>query len=432
MKQNFFRAFLGIIIISLFLPSFVALPITPQASFYYPFWVILVLFFYPKVALNTGFLASFSFVVLHVIYIIYNFYQNENYTLFYFFWPLAFSFSVIEYFQVSKDFEGLKLLTRLALILILITSFTSSVALTFFPGAARDMAGYLSESKQGELGDFYMLLGIGNYYFYHNIAICSTLIILLIQRNNEFGVKKSHLILALFVVFFAVIRGAFSSAFGIFFIGVIFAFILPRIRTILFYIITIASFYIAFSSIGPLIAPGINVLADAVDSEDISPRLRNVAANLDGSDKLLADDELRYTQSYEEQLKMSLEAFQEHPLTGAGRQGGHHFWADFLAKFGIIGTIPWLFILFYLFRSRLRWLKGRMKVVVFHGIGTLIFIGFFKPIGLEEMFSFIAIFLPAFLIYFQSREIKTKSNKLNLKPSGRNIHFFKIISVPIT
>lgn len=409
MIQSFFRGFLGLIILSLFLPSFVALPYTPQASFYYPFWIVLVLIFYPKVALNTGFLASFSFVVLHVVYVLFDFYLNDKYALLEFFWPLAFSFSVLEYFQASKDYKGLKMLTGLAIILILLTSLTSSISLTLFPSAARDMAGYLSESKQGDLGVFYMLIGIGNYYFYHNIAICSTLIVLLIQRSKGFQMKKWQLIAALVLVFFAVMRGAFSSAFGIFFIGIVFAFILPRIRTVFVYLITISSFYFVFSVIGPFLAPGMYALADVVDSEFISPRLRNVGANLDGSAKLLGDDELRYTQSYEDQLAKSMEAFQDSPLTGSGRQGGHHFWADFLAKFGIIGTLPWLFILIYLFYSRLSWLGGRMKVVAFHGFVTLVFIGFFKPIGLEEMFSFVAIFLPAFLIYFQGRELESQT-----------------------
>lgn len=416
----FFRILLGLIIISFFLPPFVALPLTPQASYYFPFWVTLALISYPQIALNTGFIASFSFIVLHIIYVIFGLYQNNEHSLYTNFWPLAFSFSVLEYFKLSGDRSGFKILFKLTIVLILITSISSIISLSLYPYASRSMAGNLASTGQFDLIVFYMYIGIGNYYFFHNLAFCVPIIMILLLDYRFYNVKRWKILLMLTLNLTAVVSGGFSSAFGIFFIGLIFSLFLNRMKTIISYFLLILSIYATFSIIAPFASPILYTIANVLDSEIISPRLRNVGANLDGSSKNLDDKELIYTESYEKQLDISLKAFQDNPLTGSGIQGGHHFWADILGKFGLIGFIPWFFILFYLFRTRTGWFSGNMRIVWIHILSTFIFIGFFKPIGLEEMFSFVVIFLPGFLIYLQDRIAM-----LNTSKGTANIKFFK-------
>lgn len=400
--KTLFRYFLGLIIVSFFLPTFVALPYTTQAAFYFPIWVVLVGIFYPKTIFNFGFLGAFLFLILHVIYNLFGLYKTDTYSMLDYFWPMAFSFSVIEYFNVSKDYTGLYGLTKLTFILIIITMITSIVSLTMFPSAARDMAGFLSATGQYELNRFYLYIGIGNYYFFHNVAFIVPIIVFLFQNKQYLNFNRVYLIIFLALIFLAIYRGGFSSAFGLFFIGLSLGLFLNMIRSPLYYLILISIFYLQFNLIGPLLAPAFYATADLFDdSEYISPRLRNLASNFDGSSKLLDDRDLKYTEGYEIQLAISTQAFLENPLTGSGKQGGHHHWIDLLSKFGLIGFIPWILIMIYMYRSRVRPLKGTFKLIYFHVLMCLIFLGLFKPIGLEDMFSFVAIFLPAFLYYAQ-------------------------------
>ena len=399
------RYFLVLIVVSFFLPPFVALPYMPNSTFYFPFWIVLVFFSYPRALLNTGFMASFAFLLLHFLYTVMGWYQNDVYSLMDYFFPLAFSFSVLEYFKESKDFKRLDQMLELSLILLIITSITSIISLTAFPSAARDMAGFLSASDQRDLADFYMLIGIGNYYFFHNIALCVPLLVFLIQNKNSRNLVRLKWLAILGITFLAVMRGGFSSAFGIFFIGLALSVLISRLKSVKAYLGLLIGLGIVYFLFSPILAPVLYSFADILDSEFISPRLRNVAANLDGSAAFLSERDSIYTSSYKKQLEISLEGLLKNPFTGSGVQGGHHFWADALAKFGLIGFLPWIFIIIYLIRSRSKWFFGRYKIIVIHVFITLFFIGFFKPIGLDQMFTFISIFIPAFLLLLQRREL---------------------------
>lgn len=402
----FLRYFLGVIIVSFFLPTFIALPYTPQASFYFPIWVVLVWIFYPKTIFNFGLLGAVLFLILHILYTIFGFYKTDAYSILDYFWPIAFCFSVIEYFNVSKDYTGFYTLTKLSFILIIVTSITSVVSLSQIPSASRDMAGLLSSTGQYEINVFYLYIGIGNYYFFHNVAFLVPLVVFLFQKKKYFKVKGVYLIAVLALIFLTIYRGGFSSALGLFFIGLFFGLFLNKIRSPLNYLIFISILYLSFNFIAPLSTPVMYSTADLLDSEFFSPRLRNVAAKIDGSEIFLDDRELLYTKGYEDQLEISTQAFLENPLTGIGKQGGHHFWADILGKFGIIGFIPWILIIIYMYRSRVRHLNETLKLIYFHVLMSLIFVGFFKPVGLEDIFTFVAIFFPAFLYYIQFKLLR--------------------------
>jgi hypothetical protein len=410
----FYQSFLTIIFVSLYLPTFIALPYTPQGEFYFPLWIFAVLLNYPKVALSQGFLASFSFVILHLIYQMFGLCQNQENTMVDYFWPMAFSFTVLEYFKASNNMPAFKRVIEITFICILLTSITSSISLNFFPSAARDMAGYLSSSGESELINFYLYIGIGNYSFFHNLALFVPLIMVLIINNRNIIISATWLIGILITMVYTVITGGFSSAFGLVIIGLAISMLLTKIKSRLRYVLLLSTIYLTFSTLVPLIAPLIYAVSDKLNSEFISPRLRNVAANLDGTSRLLDDQDLEYINGYEKQLDISIVAFKKNILTGSGISGGHHFWMDFLANFGIIGMIPWVIIMVYLVKSRTVWIIRQFRLVYFHIIITVIFFGLFKPIG-TEVFVFISALFPAFIIYVQEYLLITSAESKKSK-----------------
>jgi hypothetical protein len=409
-KNIYFRVILTIFYASFFLPTVVALPFTPQAVFYVPFWLFSLFIYYPKIFISKEFIISYLFLILHFIYVSFGLYGTNEFSLLDYFSQIAFSFSLLEYFKLSKDYVGFKYVTKLIFILLIITCGTNIVSLSIFPDASRGLAGYLSSSGQQELIVQYLYYGISSYDFFHTLAFISpiypTFFLLRKIKINKYVLLTTYGLYCL-----AIYRGGYSSAFGILLIGLFFSFFISKFTNQIKYLFFLAIFGIFFSFYSFIVSPALYFLADTLNSEFISPRLINVAANLDKSSTFLDEKELIYTVSYENQKEISLKSFYSNVLTGGEKSGGHHFFADFLGRFGIIGFVPLLIALIHTYFSRVKLFSGTFKILFIHIFTSFIFVGFFKPIGIFYMLPTVTFIVPAFFLYAQ--------NFLNKSPNIR-------------
>ena len=111
---------------------------------------------------------------------------------------------------------------------------------------------------------------------------------------------------------------------------------------------------------------------------------------------------------YQDNYNLSLEGFLHSPLFGGwGELGGHHFWLDNAANFGIIGLVPWLVIMRFLSRKMIKTLPLDLYVVFNIGIILFIVFGILKNIVLGMHLVMFLIF-PA-LLYIDS--LKRKGNE---------------------
>lgn len=416
--NNLLHYFLILILVSFFLPTFVALPYTPGSAFYAPFWLILLALNYPKIFISRGFLICYLFFIVHIIKFIF----SDTYkvlafesTMAYNAMCLAFAISLLEYFKMLNKPIQFKQIGTLSFVLIMVTCVTCIISLNIFPDASRFLAGAGStaDSTVENTGiiELYMLYGIANYDFYHGVAFISPIFMTLFFSKNKFVEKKKFIVpIALFLT--CIYWGQYSSTLGLILIGSIFSLIIPKLKSMTQYLLIsiITIFLVSFS--GKIISPVLYTLADILNSENFSPRLRNVGANLDGSYIELDDKDRTYTESYEEQKNISLESFYNNPIFGGNEIGGHHFWYDIIGRYGLIGLGVWITLLSYIFRDISNRLFGIYKIIYLHIFISFVFVGIYKPIITFTMIPYITFFAPIFLLMFQNKTWFIKDKKL--------------------
>jgi hypothetical protein len=416
--NNLLHYFLILILVSFFLPTFVALPFTPGASFYAPFWLILLALNYPKIFVSKGFLICYLFVFVHIIKFIYSdaykvleFESTFAYTAM----CLAFAISLLEYFKMLNNPIQFKQIGTLSFVLIMTTCVTCIISLNIFPDASRFLAGAgsVANSTVENTGiiELYMLYGIASYDFYHGVAfIFPVFSTLFLTKNKLFERKKFIIPIALFLS--CIYFGQYSSTLGLILIGSIFSLIIPKLKNMTQYLLisVITIFLVSFS--GKIISPVLYSLADILNSENFSPRLRNVGANLDGSYLQLDDKDREYTESYEEQKNISLQSFYNNPILGENEIGGHHFWYDIIGRYGLFGLGVWISFLSYIFKDISNRLLGSFKIIYLHIFISFVFLGIYKPILIFAMITYITFFAPVFLLMFQNKSWFLKDKKL--------------------
>ena len=106
----------------------------------------------------------------------------------------------------------------------------------------------------------------------------------------------------------------------------------------------------------------------------------------------------------------SLKEFSESPFIGGGNSGGHHFWLDNLAKFGYLGTIPFILSFFYVFKIvKNQLVNPYLKVLYFHFTIIFILIGINKNIILT-MPATIFFIIPFMLKYIDKNYLIRNTN----------------------
>jgi hypothetical protein len=111
---------------------------------------------------------------------------------------------------------------------------------------------------------------------------------------------------------------------------------------------------------------------------------------------------------YEMRREESLNQFYESPYIGGNISSGHHFWIDNLAKFGILGSIPFFFIFFYFFNFvKKQLVNPYLKIVYFHLIIVFMLIGVNKNITLIMPVTIL------FIVPFMLKQIDKKWQKTN-------------------
>ena len=402
-KLNYY--FLLLILGTFIFPSISGLPLTPAAAFYVPFWLILLFFTCPQIFISKGFFIAYFFLILHLIYSLIPLYSiNKDNTRFLSdeVLPLMFSFSVLEYYQKVKRYNELKNIGTLIFYGTIITAITSTVSLFFFPSAARDLAGGLSETGNEELASFYNLIGIGGFYFYIYLAIISSIFFFLILSIKKKGKIKTRLLIVYIILLIAVVLAQYAASLALFVIGALISGLnYYRKKTFTVILILISSILIYINK--SLLASYIVDFANFLNFENLTPRIINIAAEIEGKTMLLTDEEAIYKDSYDELRNISMNSFAENIWVGGGKIGDHTFWYDVLGNYGLIGLLPWLFVFYYLISSRISMFEKRFKSLFLVCIVLLIYIGFHKPIRSFEAMPYFSILLP--LVIFKLQEI---------------------------
>ena len=97
-----------------------------------------------------------------------------------------------------------------------------------------------------------------------------------------------------------------------------------------------------------------------------------------------------------------LNSFIKNPISGGGLSSGHNFWFDRLSLFGILGIIPWLYLLYNIIRKTSRLVSIEYKYYYYLSMGLFISHGFIKASGDKLIYLVIFFLMPATLVWYSN------------------------------
>jgi hypothetical protein len=397
-KLNFY--FLLLVIGTLLIPTISGLPKTPTTAFYVPFWMLLLSISNPRIFVSKGFFLGYFFFILHFIYLFFFYTEdrdNERFML-YEVVPILFSFSLLEYFLNLRRYKDLSRITNLIFFGTILTTVTSAISLNIFPSAARDLAGQIRETP--ELAKFYSLVGIGGFYFYIFLAILAPVYLFVIFKNPVKKVKLWFCAIY-FISFYTVLISQYAASISLFILSSLATVIYLRVKSVPTYFLFFLTSILLYTN-KQYISNSIINFSYQIDLESLSPRLRNIALIIDNNNNNKFSNDLEFKGVYDELKMKSLNSFNENIFTGGGKIGDHVFWYDVLGTHGLIGLIPWLFLFYYILKSRVSLFKDEYRNIYYIVFFALMFIGFHKPFRLLAILPFITFIIPAILIKIQN------------------------------
>lgn len=106
--------------------------------------------------------------------------------------------------------------------------------------------------------------------------------------------------------------------------------------------------------------------------------------------------------------KYSLDTFLHSPLLGnpTGKIGGHNFFLDHFAHFGIVGMLPFFLFMYIHFKSAYVFLYGHARVVYIICIIGFIALGFLKGMNGIDFWTYMFVYIPCILKFAESLKIK--------------------------
>ena len=295
------------------------------------------------------------------------------------------------------DYKMIRTFTVFILLLYAVTAITTIIGLQSNPDAARYLATVADANEADAI--MYGFMNIGGYSFVYSVALIYPAIIYGYKR------KKIHvvfLIIYALLDFFLIINSGYTIALLLFIMSTVFIFLKKNLQSknvVIIFVVGLIAILLFFS----LVSDGLNSLADIIDNEIISARLRDLAGGRVG---LEASEDNRL-----ELYLKSLNSFITHPILGgmfnSVPKGGHSFILDTLAQYGIFGLGTLVVIYISIYREFYRKYKNKI------GYGYVFWI-FIQPLILSTvntgMWIYeLTLFIPIILAYIDRKGVKDES-----------------------
>lgn len=316
------------------------------------------------------------------------------------------------YFRFSNDIKGQRILFWFALVSISLYCITTSIGLIRYPDASRDLAS--SVFGDIKMTKYYYQIGIGGYGFISALAYFIPLIIALFRGINIRKWKLLFFVLGLITIY-TIINAQYTGQFLIFLLALLLSLLgssFTKYKVPI--ILSIITLYIVPSNI---YANLISSLAELIPGDILKDRLFDVAETFSKTD---INKAYTHTGARYQRIPFLWSEFIKSPIYGGGQSTGHNMWLDHLSLYGLIGIVPWFFLLrdnYYLIKKRLK------TTFVYYQIAFLMYIGlgFIKGSGSREQYILLFFILPLGLYLFENGELFKKKKRNPSKLNTLNI-----------
>lgn len=374
-------------------PAFKSIPRVPSEAFYIPVWLFLLATLRPDIFFSKEFLASMSFLVVHLFYLIIANYSKLDArvteTQADLFVSVFFATSIWSYLKVMRATRQMELLFKALIVFVVLTCLTTIYGLYKYPIAARELIG---NQDQAQIL-MYLRMNIGSYSFQYLLVFLGPIMLSFYKAT-----RKQYWLAIYALVTITVIYAQIVAAIMLFAVNsVLTPLLLYKGVTMRRYLTVLAGASILFIFGKPVLSTLFNTLAVyseylgflSVKMKEMSMYFEN-DGNVDAS---TAINIYQYGLRYDE----SVAAFLKSPIIGGNPSGGHHFWIDNLAEHGILGTFPWVIVCWQFLRSARNYFTMSEYILVFNSVIIFITIGVNKNILISSMPVFVFFIVPLLL-----------------------------------
>lgn len=399
-----------------------------------PFSLIIIFVYRPNVFIKSPMIFVLLFGVIFVgilHYILWNYMDDWNKRLL-----LEDLYSLIvftamwNYFRINNYFGKLSLISKYAFIFIIITLLGTNIALIFDPDIVRDSAiGFGEDLSQKTLAN---LTGVAYYGYAQAMVLLIPILVYHILKRKRMVFSRNILIVILILLLITIIRSnVFANLLVAAFITLLsFLGSHNRYRTygiitlfVIVYVFVPSSFYSnIFFTLGSYFEQG----------TELNYKLGDFAL-------FIKNPEITATTGAggrAERYPMLFDALLANPLWGHASYessinisaGGHLYWMNKLAQWGIPGFMFFIFVLYRIYKSIITVLRNdEIKFYYFLSVAAFIMLGLMKNMDGREPWLMIIVVIPGLFLlpYYQASKNENriiKYNKINGKKLKRTNH----------
>lgn len=419
-RQSFLYFISFMLMASAFLPLVFANlpPIIRSHHIWTAAWFLSLIAFYPKVFRNRLFLFVLFYGAVMLLFLLNTLWANigdwNRGQIIEEFYEIAVAVSVISYFRTAEDFYRLAKLVKWMLLFIFITAIMTIVTAYIEPTYVRSLTGLSAIVIQSEI-DYvlgYKKYGGGSYGFVAALLCLFPMLFYYYKNNIKSIIKKKYLVVFIIVIFFALLK---TQIFANILISV-FIIILSLMGSkhtnriiILSSLLIIIVLFIPIKSYSDLL---ISISLMFPSDSEIYYKLNDLA-------KLIIIG--GYSESgifmRAERYPMLIDSFYANPLLGhflSGltndiSEGGHLHWMYKLAVYGLLGSVPFFYIIYKFIKNSLSYFDKEFAFYFLISVFSIIILGLMKTLAGRETWYMFFIIAPG-LYYLQLLKNNKKNN----------------------
>ncbi len=380
-------------------------------------WFLSIIFLYPKIFKNKLFIFLLIYGFFIILILLNTLWANIDPWLkkqiineFYVF---SVAISVLTYFRLEQDYEGFALIIKWTLLFIFFSAVMSIITAYIYPLYARDLTGIdaFNESERVKILE-YTKYGGGNYSFATALVCLFPMLIYLYKSNDNSIFKKYQILLMGIIFFYALIKMQIVANILVAFIIIILSLLGRKNlkKSISIYIILL-------------------IIIVAIPSHIYAELFYNAATIFDTNSEIYfklnemgtffitgGTVENNAISGRYARYPLLMQSFLSNPLWG-GKEWNHHlFWMNKLAVYGLLGTLPFIYIIYYYVKKNIKYFDDEFSFYFLLSIFSIIGLGLMKALMGRELWYTFFIILPGFyyLQYLKQPQInKLKHNKYN-------------------
>jgi len=330
------------------------------------------------------------------------------------FYNLVIMMAILGYYKDRNDFVKLAWLSKWAVFFIVVTLISTNIALYFDPLLVRESA----RSGMFTIGqkELFRISGAMDYASAQSIICLIPILIYHIKRNQRMVFSPKVLVIILILILILQIRAqVFANLLVTILITILSLLGTRRLRTsivtltlfgILFVAVPNSVYVNMFESLSNQFSPNTEINRKLID---FSIYIENPEFEIDTEAGSRA---ARYPLLFEALVANPLRGDASYNSLKHISPGGHLYWMNRLALWGIPGFLFFIFVLYKIFKSISSLFDDEYRFYYYLSIATIVLLGLLKAVGGSEPWLMLIIVIPGLyylpLLFHSKNEIVNK------------------------